>query len=166
VPFTTTADAVARETAWLTAVDALPPLLIASGGRWEFVQGYRPRTPLMTSNEIWVTRRAIRIERFGMIRKIAKYQFVLRAYWGKTSGTGQAEADQAAFDVAINDVLTRINGIGPPVADKTHGNRFMSVAEDPTQIDVVFTPPDAAGGPRLVLQADISYWADDFDFNM
>jgi hypothetical protein len=35
-----TADAVARELAWLTAVDDLPSLLTGDGGPWDVIQAY------------------------------------------------------------------------------------------------------------------------------
>lgn len=163
-PFVTTADAVARETAWLTTSgDSLPALLTSAGGKWDVIQGYAPRAwaPGARKNQIWVLRRSIRIERFGDIRRMAKYEFELVLNWALSSRTGSAEADQTAFDAAIDDVVTRIGGL---LQDKTHGGRFLSVAEDPTLIDVTFEPPmQTISEARF--EAHITYGADDFDFN-
>lgn len=166
--FQTTADAVDRETAWLTRTDSLPPLLVDSGGKWDLVQAYVPRTPAKRKNQIWVTRSSLRMARFALIRKQASYGFRLRCWWTLSSGQGSAEADQRAFDAAINDVLMRINGIGPDgqVADKTHNIAFKSVAEDPGLIDVQFMEADRTILPTADFYAEITYSADDPEFNM
>lgn len=163
-PFTTTADAVARETAWLTTSgDSLPALLAADGGKWDVVQAYAPRAGAtgMRKNQIWVLRRTLRIERFGDIRRMAHYEFELILSWALSSRTGSAESDQSAFDAAVDDVLVRIGG---PLMDKTHGGRFLSVAEDPTRIEVTFVPPEQTM-TDAVFRAHVTYNADDFDFN-
>lgn len=164
--FVTTADAVDRETLWLTAVDALPPLLVDNGGKWDIVNAYQPRTPAARKNQIWVLRRNIRMERFALVRKIPKYLFYLRCWWTLSNPTGSAEVDQRAFDAAVNDVLIRVNGLGEPGADKTHGGRFLSVAEDPGLVEVAFVPPDTTLMPSAAFAAEITYWADDPDFTM
>lgn len=166
--FITTADAVDRETAWLTGQDSLPPLLADNGGRWDIVQAYKPRTPAARKNQIWVLRGHLRMARFAMIRKQPTYGFRLRCWWTVSSGQGVAEDDQRAFDLAINDVLIRINGTAPgaQAADKTHGGAFKSAAEDPGLIDVAFTDPDVTIMPSAVLYAEITYAADDPDFTM
>ena len=51
-----TADAVAREVSWLTAVDTLPSLLTANGGPWDNVQAYWARTPATQQTTIYVLR--------------------------------------------------------------------------------------------------------------
>lgn len=164
-PFVTTADAVDRETAWLNSSgDGLPALLEQAGGRWSIVQAYRNRSPQQRVTRIYVLRSAIRVERYGMIRKLAKYEFTLKACWPMANAAGNAEAEQRAFDAAIDDVLTRIGGIGPPLADKTHGGRFLSVAEDPTQVEVHFTDPDTTLAGPVEFEATIGpYWADDYE---
>ena len=166
--FLTTADAVDRETAWLTRTDSLPALLVDSGGRWDLVQAYKPRTPAARKNQIWVMRGQIRMARFAMIRKQPTYGFRLRCWWTLSSGQGSAEDDQRAFDAAINDVLIRINGTAPGIdaADKTHGGAFKSAAEDPGLIDVQFTDPDRTILPTADFYAEITYSADDPDFTM
>lgn len=159
----TTADAVARETAWLTTIDSLPPLLASNGGRWDVVQGYWPRTGSVSKRGLYVQRTGIRVVRLGALRKLRQYHFRLIALWPMLSTTGGAEAEQAAFDLALDDVLVRIDGLTvPPIADKTHGGRFLSVAENPGVVDVVITPGEHAFAVAPpFFSAEISYWADD-----
>lgn len=172
--FVTTADAVDREAGWLARCgDGLPALLVDDGGRWDLVQAYQPRTPAKRKNQIWVLRSRLRMGRFAMVRKQPTYGFRLRCWWTVSSGQGAAEDDQRAFDLAIHDVLTRVNGFGPGgspaepgVSDKTHGTAFKSVAEDPGEIDVHFTDPDQTLVPGAALYAEIVYAADDPDFDM
>jgi hypothetical protein len=172
--FVTTADAVDREADWLNrSGDGLPALTVANGGRWDLVQAYQPRTPARRQNQIWVLRTRLRMGRFAMVRKMPSYAFRLRCWWTVSSGQGAAEDDQRAFDAAIHDVVTRINGFGPSgspaepgVADKTHGIAFKSVAENPGEIDVVYTDPDRTIVVDASLYAEIVYAADDPDFDM
>ncbi|MGW1073134.1 hypothetical protein [Streptomyces sp. NPDC002537] len=55
------------------------------------------------------------------------YEFVLKLIWPLSSGQGVAEADQWAFDAAVDELLARIDGFPD---DKSHGGRFRAVAED------------------------------------
>lgn len=161
MPFTTTADAVPKETSWLRMYgDGLPALLVQNGGKWDLVQAYAPRTPAQRKNQIWVLRRSFRVERFAEIRRIAKYEFELMLSWTLSSGSGSFESDQGAFDDAIDDVVARVGGF---LLDKTHGGRFMAAAEDPTNIEVTCTPPMQTVA-RAVLEATVRYTADDYDF--
>lgn len=159
-----TADAVDREAAWLAAYDAadgLPGLLKAYGGPWDVVQAYVPRTPPQRQARLYVTRSNLRVERFGFNRKINHHTFMLRLYWPQSSPTGQAESVQRDFDTAVDLVVQRISGL---FLDKTHGARFMSVAENPTDIDVQFTDPEATIQAKAELAATITYQADDQDY--
>ena len=159
-----TADAVAREAAWLasySALDGLPALLKAYGGPWDVVQPYVPRTGAQRQTRLYVTRSNIRVERFGFNRKINHYMFALRLYWPQSSSTGQAESVQQDFDSAVDLVIQRVSGLQ---GDKTHGARFLSVAEDPTQIDVHFADPEATIQAKAELTATITYQADDQDY--
>lgn len=165
-PFATTADAVARETAWLRAFgDSLPPLLTEAGGKWDAVQAYIPRTGGggLRKNQIWVLRKSLRIERFGNVRKLAHYGFELICSWTLSSNLGNAEADQQAFDSAVDDVLVRIGG---PLLDKTHGGAFLAVAEEPAapMVDVAFVDPERTM-TAAVFEARITYHAVDWDMN-
>ncbi|MEZ0089929.1 hypothetical protein [Streptacidiphilus sp. EB129] len=160
-----TADAVARETAWLTAydpTDGLPGLLEGSGGPFGVVQAYWRRTPPMRRNQLYVMRRGLKIERFGFNRKIIHYQFALRILWPISSNRGDFESVQQSLDNAVDLVLQRVSGPLALPMDKTHGARFMSVAEDPCQIDVSFGDPERQSDDQL--EATITYLADDQDY--
>lgn len=159
-----TADAVARETAWLAgydATDGLPGLLTAYGGPFDVVQAYLPRTPAQRRRALYVLRSNLRVERFGFNRKINHHTFMLRLSWPQTSQTGDAESVQAAFDAAVDLVVQRVSGL---FLDKTHGARFMSVAENPTDISVDFADPDQSMKDRADVTAVITYLADDQDY--
>lgn len=160
----TSADAVAREAAWLTSFDpddGLPGLLRAAGGPFDVVQPYVPRTGAQRQSRLYVTRSALRVERFGFNRKINHHTFMLRVYWPQTSPSGQAESVQADLDTAVDLVVQRISGL---FQDKTHGARFLTVAEDPTAIDVQFVDPEALIQAKAELTATITYQADDQDY--
>ncbi|MFE2486063.1 hypothetical protein ACFXGR_22735 [Streptomyces mirabilis] len=162
-----TADAVAREAAWLrayNAADGLPALLKGAGGPFDVVQAYVPRTGAQRQARLYVTRSNLRVERFGFNRKINHHTFMLRLYWPQSSPSGQAESVQAAFDAAVDLVIQRISGPLALPLDKTHGARFLSVAEDPTSIDVQFTDPEASIQAKAELAALITYQADDQDY--
>jgi hypothetical protein len=161
-----TADAVAREAAWLsTTGDGLPSLLKSAGGPWDVIQAYRPRTPATQKTQLWVLRRRVATERFLEQRRIPTYHFHVAAWWpiGATStGTAIAEAEQAALDAAIDLLIQRIEGYP---SDKSHGGRFMSVAEAPagSAIGVEFGDPDQ-GIAVGAFSASIIYSADDQDY--
>lgn len=158
-----TADAVDREAAWLaTSGDGLPALLTAAGGPFGVVQAYWPRTPgKRTAGQLYVMRRTLTEKRFANQRRMATHHLVLKLIWPLTSGSGNAEADQRAFDVAVDQVLTRIGGYR---GDKTHGGRFLSVAEDPPTVSIHFDDPAATLPPEAEFRAEITYAADDVDF--
>lgn len=153
-----TADAVDREVAWLqTSGDGLPALLVSAGGPWDNVQAYQPRTPGKRASNLYVLRRGIHEKRFANVRRMPTYEFVLKAVWPLSSGQGIAEADQRAFDAAVDLVLTRIGGL---VGDKSHGGRFLSVAENPEYVNVRFADPEQTLGASE-FHAEITYYADD-----
>lgn len=159
-----TADAVAREAAWLAAystADGLPALLKGSGGPFDVVQAYVPRTGGQRQSRLYVTRTQLRVERFGFNRKINHHTFMLRLYWPQSSPSGQAESVQQAFDSAVDLVVQRVSGL---FQDKTHGARFLSVAENPAGIDVQFADPEASIQAKAELTAVITYQADDQDY--
>ncbi|MBD0743602.1 hypothetical protein [Streptomyces sp. CBMA152] len=155
-----TSDAVDREVAWLTASgDGLPALLASSGGPWGNVQAYQPRTPGKRSTNVFVLRRQIHEKRFAHVRRMATHEFVLKMVWPLSSGQGIAEADQRAFDVAVDKLLQRIGGL---VGDKSHGGRFRSVAENPEYVIVRFTDPEQTLSVGE-FHGEITYYADDFE---
>lgn len=170
--FTTTADAVVREAAWLsTAGDGLPNLLASAGGRWDVINTYYRRTPATRKRMIWVNRTHISVQRFAHVRKLITYHFQLELWWPMVTQTGMAETDQAEFDEAINDVIMRVSGFGytgVTAADKTHGGRFLSVGETQSHGDTidVSTPPSLHTLTNgMWFQAAVTYSADDYEFN-
>lgn len=161
------ADAADREAAWLAAyspADGLPALLTSHGGPFDVVQARMPRTPAKRKRSLFVLRRDISVERFGFNRKINHYTFDLRIVWPQTSQSGQAESVQADLDAAVELVLQRINGPLAMPLDKTHGARFLAVAEDPTVITVMFDDPVHSIQAQADLTCSITYKADDQDY--
>jgi len=160
-----TADAVAREAAWLATPidDGLPILLAAAGGPWNIVQAYLPRTPAQQQTQIYVLRRRLVTARFSQQRRMATHHLHLSCIWpiGATS-VGVAENEQQALDAALSLLVTRIEGF---VNDKSHGNRFLSVAEAPngSTIDVEYGDP-GQGIADGRLTATVTYTADDADY--
>jgi hypothetical protein len=159
-----TADAVTREAAWLAAfdtADGLPGLLKTYGGPFDVVQAYAQRTGPKRQARLYVLRSNLRVERFGFNRKINHHTFMLRLYWPQSSPTGQAESVQQDLDTAVDLIIQRISGL---FQDKTHGSRFLSVAEDPTSIDVQFADPEVSIQAQAEYAATITYQADDQDY--
>lgn len=154
-----TADAVARETTWLTASgDGLPALLAADGGPWDVVQAYVPRSPNASRRQIYVARARVEQPRTSNQRLMTKHHFRLRAIWPMRSGAGEAEAEQAAFDVGLDLLLQRIWG---GLYDHTHGGRFLSVAENPRTVEVELDAVEQTAPQIGAFLAAISYTADD-----
>lgn len=163
-----TADAVAREAAWLaTTGDTLPSLLAADGGPWGIVQAYWPRTPNTSKTGIYVLRRVLDDQRFADIQLMPQYEFMLKLVWpvrlaGGSGGAGLAETAQQNFDNAIDLLIQRIRGLP---GDKTHGGRFLSVGETPRgqYPSVTFEDPEATISANAIqLRAQVTYRADDF----
>lgn len=158
-----TANACDREVAWLTTSgDGLPGLLAEVGGPWDLIQAYWPRTPATRQKSIYVMRRGFRDERTANVRRMPTHAFVLKIVWPLSSGSGSAETEQRALDTAVDLLLQRIDG---PIFDKTHGQRFLSVAENPRYVDVTFVDPEQTIAPVAALRAEVSYSADDFEIN-
>lgn len=159
----TTADAVDRETAWLTnSGDGLPALLAADGGPWDLIQAYQPRTPPTQERSIFVLRLEFDDDRFDNVRKMVSYSFALRVNWPILASTGSAEDEQRALDAAIWQLLQRVRG---PEFDKTHGGRFTSVGENPGKIRWRQDDP-LKTIPAKVLTGEFSYFADDEEENV
>ena len=160
-------DALDRETAWLTTVDTLPSLLTVNGGPFQVVQARYPRTPAKMKTALYVTRypgSSMQGERFAIGRTLQTHHLRLIAEWPITSGQGSAEADQLAFDEAIDLILTRVYG---PLGDKTHGGRFLSVAENPAPGVVNVDADDpirAIAAGRFTTRID--YHADDTELTV
>lgn len=159
------ADAVTREAAWLAAfdpADGLPALHASQGGPFDVIQGYMPRTPQQRRTQLYVLRRRLHEVRTAHVRRMARHHFELRIIWPASSPSGSAEGPQQALDDAIELVLQRVGGL---MLDKTHGGRFLSVAEDPAEVIVDYADPADSIGGRADLLCTVSYAADDAEIN-
>lgn len=159
------ADAVAREAAWLTAhdpSDGLPALLTENGGPFDIAQAYLRRTPAQRRRQLYVLRRQLREERTTQVRRMARHHFELRIIWPASSPSGSGESPQQALDAAVELVLQRIGGLA---LDKTHGGRFLSAAENPGEVVVDFTDPEPGMRDRADLCCTVTYWADDIEIS-
>lgn len=161
-----TGDAVQREANWLNRYgDGLPALTAAQGGPWDVVQAYWPRTPNYNLNGVYVTRHRLLDVRISNQRKRPGHAFRLKLFWrvgSTTTGMGLAEAEQQAFDFAIDLLLQRIRGY---LGDKTHGGQFLSVGETPgrePEISVDFDAPETTLD-RGFLSGTVMYSADDVE---
>jgi hypothetical protein len=159
------ADAVAREVAFLTASgDGLPALLKSDGGPWSVVQAYWPRTPLARQSGVYLMRSSLLGVRWANQRRIETHDFRGKLCWpigSTTTSVGIWEVEQAAFDSAIALLTQRIYGY---MFDHTHGARFLSVAEapEPGRVLVHFDDPEHSNSQSpAMLTATISYSADD-----
>jgi hypothetical protein len=183
-----TSDAVTREAAWLAqSYDSLPALLKSAGGQWDVVQGYWPGDGLTRGKSgIYVTRARVDDDHPSPWRYRPRHIFRLKLIWpiaaaaasppetdaspgGIESSPAEsepspAEIEQQNFDNAIGDLLVRIRG---PQGDKTHGGRFLSVAEVPTEgsVSVVFDDPEITIRAANQLRATVTYYADDSEFS-
>ena len=161
-------DALDREAAWLNSYgDGLPALAKQHGGVFQIVQARWPRVPASRKTAIYVLRApssSAKVERFANVRSMLSTRVVLHLFWPLTNSTGSGEAEQAAFEQAIDQIITRVQG---PLGDKTHGGRFLSVAEGPAGISIDYPDPAAAmasGTGTGVFEAAIAYDADDPDY--
>lgn len=158
-------DALDREAAWLNSSgDGLPALNTSAGGPFQIVQARWPRVPAARKTALYVLRSpsgSFQMTRFAAIRSIGKTSFMLRLLWPLSTGTGSAEVEQDNFEQAIDQVILRISG---PIGDKTHGGRFLSVAEDHQEITVHMDDPEQSlmGG---IFRATVTYGADDPEIN-
>ena len=163
-----TGTAVTREAAYLRipGTDGMPALLKADGGPWDVVQAYWTPTRSGRLTRLYLIRGELVESRFAAHRKLDTYSFVAKLYWpvGATStGEGMWEAEQLAFEGAIDLLLQRIR---QTAFDHTHGS-FLSVAEapEPGLIHVHQTDPEASVNSKPAeLIATVSYMADDRDF--
>lgn len=159
-----TADAVARETAFLaTSGDGLPALLTSAGGPWQIVQAYWTRTPATNKTGIYVLRDLLDDQRASNQRIRPRYNMRLRLIWPVTVTTTQLlETAQSDFDAAIDLLVQRIRG---PLGDKTHGSRFLSAGEVPRLVTVRWEDPEITMGQHKQLRASCQYFIDDLDVN-
>lgn len=167
-----TADAVARECAWLnTAGDSLPSLPSSAGGPWTvidaYVQGAQTRTQ---APAIYVKRGQIRQVRVANQRVRPRYPMVLELHWpvrAISPGSSSIAAVEAQnFDDAIEALRARVTG---PLGDKSHGGRFLSAAIDgrgQPDIDVAYGNASETIKASKELTATMAYQVDDFELNV
>jgi hypothetical protein len=155
-----TADVVARETAWLNASgDGLPALSADFGGPFQVISGYWPRIPASMKTSLYVVRGQISEDRTAHVRVMARHRITVHALWPLNNSGGSAEQDQADFDAAIDMLLTRIRGFP---GDHSHGGRFLSAGEHPGMVTVSFTA--ASDTVTLgVFKAAVTFTVDDFE---
>ena len=162
-----TGSAVDREASWLQqSGDGLPALQSTAGGPFDLVQAYIPRSPALRKRGLDVTRGGFSDARFSQQRRMVTHPLRLIVQWPIASGSGAAEDEQRALDDALGLVVQRIVG---PLMDKTHGGRFLAVAEAPNHgpIQVIQPPLPLIGlqGSDASLTAEIHYEADDPDYS-
>lgn len=154
-------DALDREAAWLATTNDTLPVLIAPGP-FELVQARWPRVQASRKTGLYVLRNpsnSYKVERFADVRSLPTTEIMLRISWPLATGTGSGEASQLALEQAIDLVIARVEGLP---FDKTHGGRFLSVAEK-GGITVHYDDPAKAMGDGI-FTAHITYAADDPDF--
>lgn len=159
------ADAVAREAAWLVEfnpADGLPALHVSQGGPFDVIQAYLPRTPQQRRTQLYVLRRRLQEVRTAHVRRMVRHHFELRIIWPASSPSGATEGPQQSLDEANELVLQRVGGL---MLDKTHGGRFLSVAEDPAEVVVDYADPADSIAARADLLCTVSYAADDVEIN-
>jgi hypothetical protein len=168
----TTGSAAARETAWLTTVDSLPSLLTEDGGPWDVIQAYWPGAHFAKDRHgIYIDAKPVDDPRVSNQRIRPRYAFVLSLTWpikaqGATAGTSGkaliAETEQQNLDNAAALLIERIRG---PLGDKTHGGRFLSVAENPRTVTYAKEDASVTIPQHRALLASVQYRADDYEVN-
>lgn len=159
-----TADAVARETAWLNTIgDGLPSLPASAGGPWQVIQAYWTRTPAANKTGIYVLRPGLDDQRASNQRIRPRYLMRLRLIWPvTTTTTSLLETAQSDFDAAIDLLVQRVRG---PLGDKTHGGRFLSAGEVPRTVTVQWEDPEVTMAQFKQLRAAAVYSIDDLEVN-
>lgn len=159
-----TADAVAREAAWLQTIgDSLPALPSSAGGPWQVIQAYWTRTPATNKTGIYVLRPLILDQRASNQRIRPRYEMNLRLVWPVVvTGSSLLETAQSDLDAAVDLLIQRVRG---PLGDKTHGSRFLSAGEIPRTVQVQFEDPEVTMGQYKQLRAHARYSIDDLEVN-
>lgn len=167
-----TADAVARETAWLntTSGDSLPFLPASAGGPWDVIAPYDQGAATRTqATAIYVTRGHAQQVRVGNQRIRPRYPMRLELRWPvrviSPGSTSIAATEAQNFDDAIEQLRARVTG---PLGDKTHGGRFLSAAigsRGQPDIDVQYEPASQTIKADKELRAVMTYPVDDYELN-
>lgn len=161
----TTGSVEVREAAYLaTSGDGLPALLTADGGPWQVVQAFDPVATRRTEQSwIYVTCRRVADTRASNQRIRPQYEITLDLHWPVHQTTPAiAAGEMQNLKNAADLVVQRIRG---PVGDKTHGGRFLSVAEVPRRVDVAFEDASATIQGAKYVGAVITYRIDDYEIN-
>jgi hypothetical protein len=165
------ADAVARETAWLqtSSGDSLPFLPASAGGPWDVIAAYTQGAQTRTqATAIYVTRGRAQQYRVANQRIRPRYPMRLELRWPVrviSPGSSSISAvEQQAFDDAIELLRQRVTG---PLGDKTHGGRFLSAAEvkGAPGIDVQYENAAQTIRDAKEVRAVMMYSVDDFEIN-
>lgn len=153
-------NAVSREVTWFTqeppaSFPSAPPLIKASGGAFDLIQGYVPKE-VPRQRCIFIVRERAREARIAFGEKEWVHHMRVIVVWPLDEP--KAEDDLQLLDTAIAAVMTRIRG---PFGDKSHGGQFVGVGEDDAEIEPDFgdqLTQVAEGGP---LEVHIAYQATD-----
>jgi hypothetical protein len=164
-PYSGSQSAEMREAAWLSqSGDSLPSLLTANGGPFELVEAFDPvaARPKM-KNTLYVMALHVADQRVSNMRIRPQYEITLDISWpARKPGTPLAETAMQDMKNAVDLVLQRVRGL---VGDKTHGGRFLSVAEVPAMASVAYSDPAATIPGGGYVGATVSYRCDDFEIN-
>ena len=156
-----------REAAWLNMYgDGLPALSTAQNGPFGIIQAFWPANRFATQKPgIYVLVRSIGVQHPTAQRYRPQYLCTLKLVWPvRASTTNLAETEQAAFAAARALLAQRISGF---VGDKTHGGRFLSVAEVPEEMPLAIDvdDPEVTIQENKELRAVASYHIDDLEYN-
>ena len=166
-----TADACAREAAWLnTTGDGLPSLASSAGGPFQVVAAYEQGAQTRTqATAVYVMRGAVQQVRVANQRVRPRYPVKLEMHWPvrviSPGASSIAATEQQNFDNAIELLRQRVTG---PLGDKSHGGRFLSAAEavrGQAAIDVQYEPPGQTIPANKELRATMAYFIDDYEIN-
>lgn len=160
----TIATAVTRETAWLSVTTDSLPALVTPAGPFDVVQAYWPGNRFAASKRaVYVDARDLDDQRVSNQRIRPQYQITLTIIWPvKGTGPDLAETEQQNLRDAADLVVQRIRGLP---GDKTHGGRFLSVAENPRSVRVAEEDPEVTIPRDDRLRLTVTYRADDFEVN-
>lgn len=159
-----TATVETREAAWLSTTTDSLPVLIAPGGPWEVLQAFDPVAHRRTQETtILVIAARVSDQRVSNQRIRPQYEITLDVTWPvRNPAPPIAEGEMQRLKNAVDLVLQRIRG---PVGDKTHGGRFLSVAEVPAMATVTYADAAATIPAGKYVACTISYKIDDLEIN-
>jgi hypothetical protein len=151
-----------REAAWLSSTgDGLPSLPASDGGPWDVIQAWQPGSKLNYSlSGIYVWSRPVIDDRVSSQRIMPRNDIQLYCLWPvKNPVVPLAETAQEALKQATILLLLRVRG---PVGDKSHGGRFLSVAES-VRPQAMLDNPQQTITKEGCLRQVVTYRADDYE---